>query len=140
MRHPGWRVGGILEMPLDNGEARARRQAQALRVQAAGMQLKSESVTLGNEWATRRSQWVAVLDERQQLQRELAGREILLQAERESYEFGRIRLRSLIEAQDRLTDSRLRLLEAGVRLDLAVLALQAVAGDLLVRFNVRVEP
>jgi len=52
----------------------------------------------------------------------------------------RSRLRSLIEAQDRLADSRLRLLESQVRLELALLGLQAIGGDLLERFDVTVAP
>lgn len=139
-RNPGWYAGVTLEMPLDNGAARSRRQAQALRVASARASLQAEALTAGNEWMTRRGQLQSALLERRQREREVLGREALVQAERESYELGRSRLRSLIEAQDRLADSRLRLLESQLRAELALLGLQAVAGDLLGRFDVRVAP
>jgi outer membrane protein TolC len=139
-RNPGWYAGLALEMPLDNGAARSRRQAQALRVEAARASLQAEALTVGNEWVTRRGQLQAALQERRQREREVDGRQALVQAERESYELGRSRLRSLIEAQDRLADSRLRLLESQVRVELALLGLQAVGGDLLERFDVTVAP
>jgi outer membrane protein TolC len=139
-RNPGWYAGVTLEMPLDNGAARSRRQAQALRVASARASLQAEALTAGNEWMTRRGQLQAALQERRQREREVLGREALVQAERESYELGRSRLRSLIEAQDRLADSRLRLLESQVRVELALLGLQAIGGDLLERFDVTVAP
>jgi outer membrane protein TolC len=139
-RNPGWYAGLALEMPLDNGAARSRRQAQALRVEAARASLQAEALTVGNEWVTRRGQLQAALQERRQREREVDGRQALVQAERESYELGRSRLRSLIEAQDRLADSRLRLLESQVRVELALLGLQAIGGDLLERFDVTVAP
>ena len=129
-----------LEVPLDNGAARGKRQAQALRVEAARLQLQSELVNLDNEWAIRRGQLLAALGERKQLQREVEGREALMRAERENYDLGRGRLRSLIEAQDRLGDSRLRLLDAEVRAELAILGLQAASGELLDLFDVRTAP
>ena len=140
LRHPGWYAGVALEVPLDNGAARGKRQAQALRVEAARLQLQSESVNLDNEWAIRRGQLLAALGERKQLQREVEGREALMRAERENYDLGRGRLRSLIEAQDRLGDSRLRLLDAEVRAELAILGLQAASGELLDLFDVRTAP
>lgn len=140
LRHPGWYAGVSLEVPLDNGAARGKRQAQALRVEAARLQLQSESVNLDNEWAIRRGQLRAALGERRQLQREVEGREALMRAERENYDLGRGRLRSLIESQDRLGESRLRLLDAEVRAELAILGLQAASGELLDLFDVRIAP
>ena len=139
-RNPGWYAGVALEMPLDNGAARSRRQAQALRVEAARASLQAEALTVGNEWVTRRGQLQAALQERRQREREVDGRQALVQAERESYELGRSRLRSLIEAQDRLADGRLRLLESQLRVELALLGLQAIGGELLQRFDVTVAP
>jgi len=140
LRHPGWYAGVAVEFPLDNGAARSRRQAQSLRLQSARLQLQAEGVTLSNEWANRRGQLVAAMDERRQFEREVEGRERLLQAERENYEVGRVRLRALLEAQDRLAESRIRLIDAGMREQLALLALQAVSGELLDRFDVNTVP
>ncbi len=140
LRHPGWYAGVSVEFPLDNGAARSRRQAQTLRLHAARLQLQAEGVTLSNEWDNRRGQLLAALDERRQLQREVEGRMRLLEAERENYQIGRVRLRMLLEAQDRLAETRIRLIDAGVREQLALLALQAVAGDLLDRFDVNTAP
>jgi outer membrane protein TolC len=127
-------------MPLDNGAARSRRQAQALRVESARASAQAEALTVSNEWVTRRGQLQAALQERRQREAEVNGRQALVQAERESYELGRSRLRSLIEAQDRLADSRLRLLESQLRVELALLGLQAIGGELLQRFDVTVAP
>jgi outer membrane protein TolC len=140
LRHPGWYAGVAVEFPLDNGAARSRRQAQTLRLQSARLQVQAEAITLSNEWANRRGQLVAALEERRQLQREVAGRERLLEAERENYELGRVRLRVLLETQDRLAESRIRLIDAGVREQVALLSLQAVTGELLDRFDVNAGP
>jgi outer membrane protein TolC len=139
-RNPGWYAGVALEMPLDNGAARSRRQAQVLRVESARASAQAEALTVSNEWVTRRGQLQAALQERRQREAEVNGRQALVQAERESYELGRSRLRSLIEAQDRLADSRLRLLESQLRVELALLGLQAIGGELLQRFDVTVAP
>lgn len=137
-RHPGWYVGAALEMPVGNDGAREKSGAQMLKRDAARLQAEGEATTLGNEWMSRVAQLKAISQERQQLQQEVQGREKLLEAERMHYERGRARLRVLVETGDRLEDSRLRLLDADVRLQLAELSVRALTGRLLESFGVRV--
>jgi outer membrane protein TolC len=65
------------------------------------------------------------------------GRQALLAAERENYQGGRSRLRVLIEAQDRLDDSRLRQMDAAVRARVAEIALRAASGELFGFFGLK---
>jgi outer membrane protein TolC len=136
-RHPGHYAGLALEMPIGNGAARSRREAQALRRDAAKLQADAEARTAYNEWAARRGQWAASLNELTLLGREVQGRQALLAAERENYQSGRSRLRVLIEAQDRLDDSRLRQMDAAVRARVAEIALRASSGELFGFFGLK---
>jgi outer membrane protein len=135
--HQGWQAGVVLEMPLDNGAARSRREAQGLRRDAARAQLEAAAQLAASEWATRRAQVQASRVELEQLHRELVAREALLAAERENHAIGRSRLRQLVEAQDRVDDGRLRLAEAQLRARLADIAYLTVAGTLLDTFDVQ---
>lgn len=136
-RHPGYYAGLLLEMPIDNGAARARREGQGLRRDAARMQVEAEERTAHGEWATRRGQWVASLGELTLLRRELQAREAMLMAEQENYQAGRSRLRQLVEAQDRLDDARLRQLDAVARARVAEIALRAASGELFSHFGLK---
>jgi outer membrane protein TolC len=136
-RHTGHYAGVALEMPIDNGAARARREAQLLRRDAAKLQADAEARTAFNEWAARRGQWIASLNELALLGREVQGRQALLAAERENYQSGRSRLRLLIEAQDRLDDSRLRQMDAAVRARVAEIALRAASGEMFGFFGLK---
>lgn len=133
----GWQAGVVLEMPLDNGAARSRREAQGLRRDAARAQLEAESRLATSEWTTRRGQVHASRVELEQLKRELAAREALLVAERENHATGRSRLRQLIEAQDRVDDGRMRMAEVQLRARLADIAYLTMAGELFELFDVR---
>lgn len=137
--HPGWSVGVVFEMPLGNGAARSRAEAQALKRDAARLQMDNEARTVGNEWAARRAQRDAVKRELALLRREQAQREALLQAERSNHAMGRSRLRQLLETEDRLIELRVRQLDVEVRLQLAELSLQALTGELFQRFGVRID-
>jgi len=75
----------------------------------------------------------------QQLEREVALRQSLVQAERANYELGRSRLRALIESQDRLADSQLRLLDGQVRTQVAEVSLRALSGELFASLGVQVK-
>jgi outer membrane protein TolC len=136
-RHPGHFLGLQYERPLDNGAARARREGQALRRDAARLQAQAEASNAYNEWASRRGQWVAGVEEVALLKQEVMARQALLSAERENYAAGRTRLRGLIEAQDRLDEGRLRQMDAAVRARVAEIALRAASGDLLVFFGLK---
>lgn len=136
-RHPGHYAGIALEMPLDNGAARARREGQGLRRDAARLQLDAEARTAHNEWSVREGQWRASIDELGLMRRELQAREALLAAEQDNYRAGRSRLRQLVEAQDRLDESRLRQLDAVVRSRVADVSLRAAAGELFPFFGLR---
>jgi len=136
-QHPGYYAGLLLEMPLDNGAARARREGQGLRRDAARLQVEAEERAARNEWEARHGQWTASLGELALLGRELLAREALLTAELENYQSGRSRLRQLVEAQDRLGESRLRELDAAVRARLAEIALRASAGELFGHFGLK---
>lgn len=136
-RHPGHYAGVVLEMPIDNGAARARREGQGLRRDAARMQAEAEAHAAHNEWAARRGQWVASLGELALLERELQVRQAMLAAEQENYQAGRSRLRQLVEAQDRLDDARLRQLDAVARARVAEIALRAASGELFVHFGLK---
>ena len=136
--HQGWQAGVVLEMPLDNGAARSRREAQGLRRDAARAQLDAEARLAASEWVTRRGQVQASRVELEQLHRELVAREALLAAERENHALGRSRLRQLIEAQDRVDDGRLRLAEAQARARLSDIAYLTIEGRLLEAFDVQV--
>jgi len=136
--HPGWSLGVVFEMPLGNGAARSRAEAQALKRDAAKLQMDQEARAAGNEWATRVAQRDAALRELALLRREQAQREALVQAERSNHQLGRSRLRQLLEAEDKLLELRVRQLEAGLRAQLAELSLQALTGALFQRFGVRI--
>jgi outer membrane protein TolC len=136
-RHPGHYMGVLLEMPIDNGAARARREGQGLRRDAARLQADAEAKNAYNEWASRRGQWTASLEEVALLKNEVQARQALLAAERENYQSGRSRLRLLIEAQDRLDDSRLRQMDAAVRARVAEIALRAASGEMFGFFGLK---
>jgi outer membrane protein TolC len=136
-RHPGAYAGVALEMPIDNGAARARREGQGLRRDAARLQTEAEAHAAHNEWAARRGQWVASLGELALLEHELKVRQAMLAAEQENYQAGRSRLRQLVEAQDRLDDARLRQLDAVARARVAEIALRAASGELFSHFGLK---
>jgi len=138
-RHRGWYVGLALEMPLDSGGLRARREAQQIKTQAAGLQVDAEANTAGSEWLLRLSQLEAVRREYAQLKQELELRQAQLQAERSNYEGGRGRLRGLIEVEDRVEDCRLRLLDATVRVRVAEMSVQVLTGDLFDSLGIAVQ-
>lgn len=135
-KHPGWYAGLLLEMPLDNGAARSRREAQWLRRDAARVQLEGEGRQAADEWAVRHAQALASRVEIEQLSRELEVRQALLAAEQDNHRMGRSRLRLLIEAQDRLDDGRLRLADAQLRARLAEIAFMTIEGSLFKTFDV----
>lgn len=137
-RHPGHYMGLLLEMPINNGAARARREAQGLRRDAARLQAEAEAKNAYNEWASRRGQWTAGLEEVGLLRQEVQARQSLLAAERENYAAGRTRLRGLIEAQDRLDEGRLRQMDAVVRARVAEIALRAASGELFSFFRLKI--
>ncbi len=136
--HPGWSIGIVLERPIGNDAARARRDAQTARADAARLQADNEARVARNEWAVRASQLAAVRREVRQVRLEVASRQALLRAEREQYQLGRSRLRQLMEVQDRLDDAQLRQLDAEVRERLAWIALQAISGDLFDHYGVKI--
>lgn len=129
-RHNGWYVGLSFEMPIGNHGPQSRRSAQTLKTEAARKQLEAEAASAGTEWAIRVGQLSVAQRERQQLQHDVQIRQALLQAERANYEQGRSRLRALIETDDRVQESRLRLIEGEVRLRVAEVSVQALMGDL----------
>jgi outer membrane protein TolC len=135
-KHPGWYAGLLLEMPLDNGAARSRKEAQWLRRDAARVQVEGEARLAADEWAVRQAQVLASRVEIEQLNLELEVRQALLAAEQENHRMGRSRLRVLIEAQDRLDEGQLRLLDARLRARLAELAYLTIDGGLLKAFDV----
>jgi outer membrane protein TolC len=137
-RHPGHYMGLLLEMPIDNGAARARREGQGLRRDAARLQADAEAKNAYNEWASRRGQWTASLEEVALLKNEVQARQALLAAERENYAAGRTRLRGLIEAQDRLDEGRLRQMDAAVRARVSEIALRASSGELFSFFGLKI--
>lgn len=136
-RHPGHFLGLQLDAPIDNGAARARREGQALRRDAARLQVQSEAEKAYYEWASRRGQWTANLHEVALLKQEVLARQTLLAVERENYAAGRTRLRGLIEAQDRLDEVRLRQMDAAVRARVAEIALRAASGELFSFFGLK---
>ena len=124
-------------MPIGNTAPRSRGEAQQLKRDAARLLMESEARTLGNEWSTRTAQRDTSQRELALLRQEVVSRDALWQAERSNHALGRVRLRTLLEAEDRLNDARSRLIEADVRAQLAELSLQALTGDLFTRFGVR---
>lgn len=137
--HTGWYVSLSMEMPIGNTAPRSRREAQEFKRDAARLLMESEARALGNEWATRSSQRDSGQRELALMRREVAQREAMVQAERLNHEAGRSRLSQLLEAEDRLTEVRSRLIEAEVRAQLSELALQALTGELFARFAIRIQ-
>lgn len=135
----GWYAALSVEMPIGNTGPRSRGEAQQLKRDAARVLMESEARSLGNEWSTRTAQRDTSLRELVLLRQEVASRDGLWQAERSNHALGRVRLRTLLEAEDRLNDARSRLIEAEVRAQLADLALQALTGELFTRFGVRLD-
>ena len=138
-QHRGWYAALSVEMPIGNTASRSRGEAQQLKRNAARVLMESEARTLGNEWATRTAQRDTSQRELALLRQEVASRDALWQAEHSNHALGRVRLRTLLEAEDRLNDARSRLIEAEVRTQLAELSLQALTGDLFTRFGVRLD-
>jgi outer membrane protein TolC len=138
-QHRGWYAALSVEMPIGNTGPRSRGEAQQLKRDAARVLMESEARALGNEWATRTAQRDTSQRELALLRQEVASRDALWQAERSNHALGRVRLRTLLEAEDRLNDARSRLIEAEVRTQLAELSLQALTGDLFTRFSVRLD-
>lgn len=136
-QHPGWSVGLVFEQPLGESAAGPRRDAQTRRAEAARLQADTEARVARNEWAVRAGQVQAVAREQALLRQELRNRQAVLAAEREQYQMGRSRLRQLVEVQDRVDENQVRLIDAEVRGQLARIALQAISGQLLDSFDVR---
>ena len=137
--HPGWSIGLTFEMPLGNQGARSKRAAQSLKRDAARLQMEAEAHQVSNEWSTRASQARSSWREMDLLRQEVTSREAIFSAERSSYELGRVRLRQLLETEDRLDESRLRLLEAHVRAQISELSLQALSGQMFQSFGLRLQ-
>lgn len=137
--HPGWYVSLSMEMPIGNTPPRSRHEAQELKRDAARLLMEAEARALGNEWATRTAQRDSGRRELALMRHEVQQREALWRAERLNHESGRSRLRQLLEAEDRLTEVRSRLIEAEVRAQLSELALQALNGELFARFAIRID-
>jgi outer membrane protein len=138
-QHRGWYYGLSLEVPLGNTGASSKRQAQWLKSEAARVQTESEANTASNEWIIRVGQLNVARRECSQLQQDVQMRQSLLQSERLNYEQGHSRIRALIEAEDRLQDSMLRLLDGESRLRTAEVAVRALMGGFFASLGVTVQ-
>lgn len=139
-KHPGWYVGLNLEMPLDNRRGDSRLAAQSLRLQQAEIELDGSRKAIANDVLTRYRQFLSAQREAELQRTDVSAREQLLEADRAQYALGRARLRLLLEREDELNESRLRLLDAEIRVELARAALMLADGSLLAAHGVTLEP
>lgn len=137
--YSGWYSGLEMEMPLGNRRADSRLQAQLLKVNQGLVEFEGVRSALRNDVSNRWQQMLSAQREVVLLEKEVNLRERLLQAEREQYRIGRVRLSRVIEREDELTQSRQSLIDSSTRFELARLALDAADGSLLRKHEVRIE-
>lgn len=134
--YPGWSVQLGLEVPIGNDRARSRASSQALKAERADMELQAASNSIRNDVMTRWQQLQLTQREAQQLRKDVATREKLLEADRAQYELGRARFRQVLEREEDLNEARLRLLDGEIRVELARMSLSQADATLLDRYGV----
>jgi outer membrane protein TolC len=110
-----------------------------LKVNQGLVEFEGVRSALRNDVSNRWQQMLSAQREVVLLEKEVNLRERLLQAEREQYRIGRVRLSRVIEREDELTQSRQSLIDSSTRFELARLALDAADGSLLRKHEVRIE-
>lgn len=136
---PGWYLGLNLEYPLDNTQARAQYEAQAIRMRQADLQIKSIRQNVANDLENRWNEVLSARRERQQIEQEVTLRKEVLDVEQTRYKRGQAPLQEVFDREDELSDSQYRLLASGMRLALARVALMLVDGSLLAEYGVEVK-
>ncbi|MDM7942444.1 MAG: TolC family protein [Hydrogenophaga sp.] len=138
-KHPGWFAAISLDMPLNNQRGDARLAAQTVRVEQADAEVQAADRSLSNDLLTRFQQLQSTLSEARLQGEDVRAREALLVADQAQYQLGRARIRQVLEREDDLNESRLRLLDSEVRVELARLALMLADGSLLDQYGVDIQ-
>lgn len=137
--NPGWFVAISLEIPLSQQRGDARLAAQTARLEQADAELLAADRSLSNDVAIRFEQWQSTSNEARLQAQDVSARESLLAADRAQYQLGRARVRQVLEREDDLNESRLRLLDSEVRVELARLAVMLADGSLLAHYGVEIQ-
>jgi outer membrane protein TolC len=138
-KHPGWFAAISLDMPLNNQRGDSRQAAQTVRVEQADAEVQAAERSLSNDLLTRFQQLQSTLSEARLQGDDVRAREALLVADQAQYQLGRARIRQVLEREDSLNESRLRLLDSEVRVELARLALMLADGSLLEQYGVDIQ-
>lgn len=129
---PEWGVAVEFSMPLGpNQTARARQDMARSQIVQSSIDAESVRVQLGNQLRQRIDQVRSAHAEALQHQQHVAVMQRLLESEQRAFERGSATVQSLIDREDRLNQSLLRLIDAEVRFELAKLALSLSDGSLL---------
>ncbi len=136
-RYPDCYLGLNLEMPLQgNRRASAQHGAQKLRIAQSDLELEAVRGAMANDLVSRQVLWTSSITEVEEIRRDVALREQLLEAERVQMGLGLSRLAQVIERENALNDARARLLESITRQELARTALRLAEGSLLQRHDI----
>ena len=138
-KNRGWSLGVTFSRPLFNSAAEHKYGAQSVKVKAATQAVQSELVAWSNELVARESQLKATGEQVKVRRDAVALREQALAMQQAQFDAGRARMRTLLERQDQLSDSRLQSIEAEINWKLAELQLLAATGDVLERFGISVQ-
>lgn len=132
----GWYAGLVFERPLGNQRASSSWEAQVLRLQQSQVDVEGLRTHIHNDVLTRWHQMESARREVELHQTDVRLREQLLNAEREQYEVGRVRLGRVFEREDELMQTRQNLLDSLTRFELARVALDFADGSLLQKHEV----
>lgn len=136
----GWYAGLVFERPLGNQRAVSSWEGQALRVKQSEAEAEGLETGVHNDVLTRWHQMESARREVEMYLVDVSLREQLLEAEREQYEVGRVRLGRVFEREDELMQTRQNLLDSLTRFELARLALDFADGSLLARYGIFFDP
>ncbi len=131
-RYPDCYLGFNLEMPLQgNRRASAQHGAQQLRISQSDLELDAVRGAMANDLLSRRMLLTSAIAEVDEIRRDVALREQLLDAERVQVGLGLSRLAQVIERENAFNDARARLLDSITRRELARTSLRLAEGQLL---------
>jgi outer membrane protein len=135
--YPDWYVGLNLELgAFGNEKAKAQWLAQARRVEQSETEMAAIRQAFLNDRHTKQMAVDQLLREAELIQREVQARQALLDDERLRFESGLGLLSNLIQAEQDLLESRIRITDTQGRLETARLALLLADGGLLTAYGI----
>jgi outer membrane protein TolC len=135
-RYSSWNVGVNFELPLGNNRAGAQYKSQEVRLRQAELEIKHIRNSLVNELNMRWKQLLSAIQEKHKMAHDVQLRQNLLEIEQVQYERGRATISRVLEKEDELNESRRRLVESSVRLELAKVSMMMADVSLFEEYGI----